>query len=689
MRRIRELFLVKSNVILLSRFFCERVQYGIIIVALLFHVSLLSFSLLVQGHESAQVRELSSKEEAHLSPYISVTDNEGQFHRSVELRGGAEFYWGELLVPSDFTDSAILLGGELVEIPKAWNAFESVRESTAEGYGGYGFGTYRFWLTCEGNELPLGSALYIPLVYSSYRLWIGGEYVGGEGRVSNTRYEAEASPHGVVYRVRSGVSGPVEVVIQVSNFHYPEGGLQHGLLFGDYDYLNRSVLRWLITSILVLGVSLGLLMFLLGIYFFHRRELWILLKFTYVLFLLLYVMASRSGVFLHWNLGLGWDGYFRLYYSMLLCLSVFLPLMFRWLYPQEFTSLRVFSLVGVGGLLLLGVVVFSPFYFGRLRWYIATYVLLSFALCTLWYLGDAIRAKQRDAVSYFWGTLWLGMFLVVPMIRFFLGYADLHPWGIIGVGVYLIFLFFLLVSRFSGEALTLEENFSSSSQILKKLREQKLQLEESLRGQQVLLDRMATEQKRSEWMDSGLHHLTSVIGQNRNSSQELCQSALDLLSKYLSCEVAGLYLARYVEEDGEMKLFLRASYGYSDEQKQAYAVLGSHEGVLGACFSDGTLQRLKNLDSEQVPNINSGLGMSVPPSLLLVPLVSAVGVVGVMVLGRIAKFEDFEVAFLNMVVPGFAHSILHTHAHETNVEHIKTLETACQTLQHQLDKYTE
>ncbi|MDC7240897.1 MAG: hypothetical protein PQJ50_11100 [Spirochaetales bacterium] len=133
----------------------------------------------------------------------------------IPLKGEWEFYWMELLTPSDFRQN-INEPVDYYSVPGIWNG-EAVSDGPrpAEGYG-----TFR--ITVLVDDPALIYAVKLREVLTAYRLWVNGRELltaGAVGKNSETttpRYTSD-------YSTFTAESGSIELILQISNFDYKDG----------------------------------------------------------------------------------------------------------------------------------------------------------------------------------------------------------------------------------------------------------------------------------------------------------------------------------------------------------------------------------------------------------------------------------------------------------------------------------
>jgi len=182
---------------------------------------------------------------------LTGVDMGGRLYR---LTGEWRFHYGELIAPEDFRGQA-----ENIEIPSAW-------EDT--GHSLNGCATYRLVIrTDDAGQFML----YVPEISSAYSLWVNGEFRRSAGVVSENREEGRPLFENALLPVRAE-NGTVELVIQVSNYHFMRSSLTIPLLFGQSDSVLAYFYRTRALYCIALGCILMAAFYHLALYVYRRRE---------------------------------------------------------------------------------------------------------------------------------------------------------------------------------------------------------------------------------------------------------------------------------------------------------------------------------------------------------------------------------------------------------------------------------
>ena len=206
------------------------------------------------------------------TPARAVSGNANISHTELDssiwqLTGQWQYVPDKLLTADEFPDNA-----KTINLPDGWN--DPIN----------GCATYRLTIHTDAmSQLNI----FVPEIYTAYKLYINGEYVRGAGKVStdpksgNPQFEASLNPV-------KAVGGQIEILIQASNYSFMRPHMNNLLLFGLSDDMNR----WLFRTRSLYGLAMG---FMLAAAFYH---------------LALYVLRRKETVYLLFSL-LCFVGFFR------------------------------------------------------------------------------------------------------------------------------------------------------------------------------------------------------------------------------------------------------------------------------------------------------------------------------------------------------------------------------------------
>ncbi len=186
-------------------------------------------------------------------PFIDLRDDTWGDGSAYRLDGMWHAYWGKLYSPPEIETT--LIRPIEFPVPAVWGA----KSNTETILPVLGYMTYRTRVMVPEKIQPL--YLYVPDMPSAYKLWVNGELIAKNGTVGKTQ-EFEI-PHFLpkVVQVPMHHKGELDLVIQLSNYHYREGGIWFSLRLTDdagvFSVAQRPV---------ILAVLFGTILIVFGLY---------------------------------------------------------------------------------------------------------------------------------------------------------------------------------------------------------------------------------------------------------------------------------------------------------------------------------------------------------------------------------------------------------------------------------------
>ena len=311
---------------------------------------------------------------------------------SVDFGGEWAFYWQRLLGPEDFAAPAPPTPDAFLNLPGSWQGL-SVGGAPIPGNG---YATLR--LTLLADPAQTLQALRIDAIYSAYRLWANGRLVAQSGRVG-TSLDTEAMEHSLrlVPLPQSLDGAPLELVLQVSCFHFDRAGLPT-LRLGRLSTLEAAQHRIWGLAWFAVGTLLLMGVYHIALFALHRKNP---APLFFGLYCLVWTGFVLSNVTSDWAIRVFFpelDGEW-LFRSTLFFYALTAPLsyhVFRSLYPQEFPRLplQVFWALGAA---YGAITLFAPTRLSAL-WLPAFHlVVLARALIFLWGLSRATQRGREGA----------------------------------------------------------------------------------------------------------------------------------------------------------------------------------------------------------------------------------------------------------------------------------------------------
>ncbi len=178
----------------------------------------------------------------------------------VRLDGQWEFFWNQLLSPSEIKNESI---AEYIQIPGSWN-----KHISNEAQSGYGYATYRLQFKIAGR---IELALKIPRMFTAYELWMNGELISTAGTVGTTRetMTPQYLPQIALFESQQGVN---EILIRVSNFYHRSGGVLESISLGHENKILGMRYESLARELLIFGSLISLGAYHLALFFFRKSN---------------------------------------------------------------------------------------------------------------------------------------------------------------------------------------------------------------------------------------------------------------------------------------------------------------------------------------------------------------------------------------------------------------------------------
>jgi len=220
---------------------------------------------------------------------------------SFALDGEWEFYPNRLLTPGETAGNP-----DFIQVPGRWNGW---KDGKGRAMAGDGYGTYRLTI----RHAPEGQQLAINKNYARFadKLYIDGTLAGQSGEPGESResYVPRNVPYAAYFQPQGS---EIEVLLQVSNFDYKDGGITDSLTFGLGKVVQTN--KTLQVGLELMGAILPLIfsMLNLGLYtWFHRNPL-LLLFGAFFFIVAVSVLTNGERLFLQFAPGLTFEPAFKI-----------------------------------------------------------------------------------------------------------------------------------------------------------------------------------------------------------------------------------------------------------------------------------------------------------------------------------------------------------------------------------------
>ncbi len=358
----------------------------------------------------------------------------------VELKGEWEFYWKKLYTPKNFTNNNITPDTYL-GVPEVWTDLELNNKILPDT----GYATYRLIILLPDNHPEL--SIKFGEIVSSFKAWFNNKKIVEMGKVGKNSNTAVPQTRPVIVNIPAKTSKS-QLILQVSNYDHRNNGLYLPPVIGESDTLLRKFIKNLAFDIIIIGITIIMSLYHLGLFIFRRKN-YAALTFS----ILTLILAIRIGFTSHFSLpyffhGISWHltyffSYFT-YYALIAFFTAFMKFTFNEKnYKWFFYSVYIFSAIYMLTLLLP-----SRIYTKLLLYYqifnfaaIAVYMYLLFRY---------VKMKKKGAI----------LLLVTFSLVFFTGINDILNYNYLISTIILLPLgIFILIL---GQSLTLARIFNNA-----------------------------------------------------------------------------------------------------------------------------------------------------------------------------------------------------------------------------------
>jgi adenylate cyclase len=328
---------------------------------------------------------------------LDISDWNFKQNGIITLNGQWEFYWNQLLEPTDFQGIKVK---KYIELPGVWNSYFYDNEYLS----GKGFATFRIRIKNKLKSEKLG--LRVPFHFTAYKLWINNNLVAQNGNVGKTKETSipQTVPRYVYFNAQNE---DIILTLQVSNFHFDKGGVPAPYKFGLESQIKATQTRQFALDLFLIGSLFIMTVHHLGLYLLRRKEI-STLYFSIICFLILLRsigLGETILIVMYPNFN------FEIYIKLILISAFTIPALFNAflfeLYPNE--SIRIVRKISI----ILGVIFSITLFFPATVSTITLVPVSIMAFCSISYalyvLVKALLHGREGAVYALMGMLILGI----------------------------------------------------------------------------------------------------------------------------------------------------------------------------------------------------------------------------------------------------------------------------------------
>ncbi|MEA1885758.1 MAG: sensor histidine kinase, partial [Bacteroidota bacterium] len=273
--------------------------------------------------------------------------NEQLRNKIIKLNGEWEFYWNKHLLPSDFT------GGDLPSpdtwgiVPSYWISYSNeIPEIENTGYA-----TYRMNILFPENIRTI--MFDIPVFDAAFRIYIDGNYAGGNGLAGESEEETKPGYDPFTYE-HTITDALVEVIVNVSNYHHRRGGFWMPMKIGTPEVMTKNLESHKILSGVSAGILLSFIVFFLLFYLIFRGDYSMLFFSLGTLGILLRSISTGSFLIMTFT-NIDWSGLIRLEYTGSFLALIFAAWYFYRIFPDKYFKVisTIVTVLFLSGLILV------------------------------------------------------------------------------------------------------------------------------------------------------------------------------------------------------------------------------------------------------------------------------------------------------------------------------------------------
>ncbi len=154
------------------------------------------------------------------------------------------------------------------------------------------------------------------------------------------------------------------------------------------------------------------------------------------------------------------------------------------------------------------------------------------------------------------------------------------------------------------------------------------------------------EERKQNWTTEGIAIFAELLRKNNDNIDKLSLSLVGKLVEFLNASLAGIFLLNNDNTDRPV-LELSSSYAF-DRHKFLQKTIEIGEGLVGTCAQELKTIYLKDIPDDYI-HISSGFGETKPKTILIVPMIVENNIMGVIEIGSMNMFEDYQIEFIEKI----------------------------------------
>jgi len=344
----------------------------------------------------------------------------------ISLAGNWQIEFGKLLSAKQMAniDSAIYVG-----VPHSWSNIDQ----KGIDFPSTGFATYYTKVIPDQNVNQL--AINGNVISTNYKIIVNDIVLGGVGKVGKSKEEAEPNYQTKIYPLPK--ADTLEIIIQVSNYHYRKGGMTMAPKISSYINLIEEKGQNIVLAFFLIGSIFFMGLYHLGANLFRTRSKMNTYFILVCLFTILRTLSVNEYILIEY-LHFPWWLSTRVELISFYLLLAFTVRFIYYLFPENIPN-KLSSITYVVGIVASVITVFSPIYYSSYLVPIMQTITVIVSFGILYFLLKACCGKNKEILIALNGFLILFAATMVEIL--------IHHSQLVGETVFALGVFFYLFSH--------------------------------------------------------------------------------------------------------------------------------------------------------------------------------------------------------------------------------------------------
>ncbi len=381
-------------------------------------------------------------------------------HKVISLSGEWEFYHKKFLSkPEEFSKAK----PSLVKVPEIWNRYK-----TDEGKVKiYDYGTFRTKIALPSKGLY---TLKLVGIFSAYKLFVNGKPIFECGKIDSSKNEKpDFKPEIINFYADTDT---VELVLQVSNYHFFKGGITSPVKLGTPKGIFKYSLFWFAVDVFLIGSFFIFIIFFLTSYLNSKQKSNLYFS-LFLLSQLIIIMFSDEYIF--YILFPNTDVVFstKLYFTALLARLITFVYFIKELPVKKLVKTRIFSWIA----LFLLIVWITGLVFWKISWFLTLFVAFSSVIIGIYLIYFLAKVTLKERLGSGYALAGLILLSIAALNDILIDFGIYQSVYLFGFATYLfIVLFSITISIKNARLFTLVESLSNKVKVLNELKNKLLSI---------------------------------------------------------------------------------------------------------------------------------------------------------------------------------------------------------------------